>query len=135
MSGNELMDLAVLERKKYNYLNEVLDLTEQIGQAADRNDQVAMRMLVAMRQDPILSLAEVDDTAKTRLEGLDREERERLEELRSGADQARNDAERTFLEQSGRTRRLLERVVELDRRLSIRLGGKNSFYSKTETKP
>ena len=70
MSGNELMDLAVLERKKYNYLNEVLDLTEQIGQAADRNDQVAMRMLVAMRQDPILSLAEVDDTAKTRLEGL-----------------------------------------------------------------
>lgn len=130
MSGNELMDLAVLERKKYNYLNEVLDLTEQIGQAADRNDQVAMRMLVAMRQDPILSLAEVDDTAKTRLEGLDREERERLEELRSGADQARNDAERTFLEQSGRTRRLLERVVELDRRISLRMAGGQSFYKK-----
>lgn len=130
MSGNELMDLAVLERKKYNYLNEVLDLTEQIGQAADRNDQVAMRMLVAMRQDPILSLAEVDDTAKTRLEGLDREERERLEELRSGADQARNDAERTFLEQSGRTRRLLERVVELDRRVSLQMAGDNSFYKK-----
>lgn len=130
MSGNELMDLAVLERKKYNYLNEVLDLTEQIGQAADRNDQVAMRMLVAMRQDPILSLAEVDDTAKTRLEGLDREERERLEELRSGADQARNDAERTFLEQSGRTRRLLERVVELDRRVSLRMAGGQSFYKK-----
>ena len=128
MSGNELMDLAVLERKKYNYLNEVLDLTEQIGLAADRNDQVAMRMLVAMRQDPILSLAEVDDTAKTRLEGLDREERERLEELRSGADQARNDAERTFLEQSGRTRRLLERVVELDRRISLRMAGDHSFY-------
>ena len=122
MSGNELMDLAVLERKKYNYLNEVQDLTEQIGQAADRNDQVAMR------QDPILSLAEVDDTAKTRLEGLDREERERLEELRSGADQARNDAERTFLEQSGRTRRLLERVVELDRRISLRMAGDHSFY-------
>lgn len=132
MSGNELMDLAVLERKKYNYLNEVLDLTEQIGQAADRNDQVAMRMLVAMRQDPILSLAEVDDTAKTRLEGLDREERERLEELRSGADQARNDAERTFLEQSGRTRRLLERVVELDRRVSFRMAGENSFYKKNK---
>ena len=130
MSGNELMDLAVLERKKYNYLNEVLDLTEQIGQAADRNDQVAMRMLVAMRQDPILSLAEVDDTAKTRLEGLDREERERLEELRSGADQARNDAERTFLEQAGKTRRLLERVVELDRRVSLRMAGGQSFYKK-----
>ena len=81
-----------------------------------------------MRQDPILSLAEVDDTAKTRLEGLDREERERLEELRSGADQARNDAERTFLEQSGRTRRLLERVVELDRRISLRMAGDHSFY-------
>ena len=104
MSGNELMDLAVLERKKYNCLSEVLGLSQ------------------------ILSLAEVDDTAKTRLEGLDREERERLEELRSGADQARNDAERTFLEQSGRTRRLLERVVELDRRISLRMAGDHSFY-------
>ena len=127
MSGDVLMDLAVLERKKYNYLNEVLDLTGQIGQAADRNDQVALRMLVAMRQDPILSLAEVDDTAKTRLEGLDPETRERLEALCAGG-QARNEAERAFLEQSGRTRRLLERVVELDRRISLRMAGDHSFY-------
>ena len=75
-----------------------------------------------------MSLAEVDDTAKTRLEGLDRETRERLDTLRAGGDQARNDAERTFLEQSGRTRRLLERVVELDRRISLRMAGDHSFY-------
>ena len=128
MTKDDWLELTVLERKKYNYLVELQDLTGQLAENLDRNDQVSVRMLVAMRQDPILSLAEVDDTAKTRLEGLDREERERLEELRSGADQARNDAERTFLEQSGRTRRLLERVVELDRRISLRMAGDHSFY-------
>lgn len=128
MSQNALMDLAVLERKKYNYLNEVLDLTQQIGEAADRGDHVALRMLVAMRQDPMLSLAEVDDTAKTRRAGLDREVRERVEALQAG-DTARDDSERTFLEQAGRTRRLLEKVVELDRRISLRMAGEHSFYS------
>ena len=36
---SNLLDLAVLERKKYNDLNDVLDLTQQLGEALDRNDE------------------------------------------------------------------------------------------------
>ena len=117
---SNLLDLAVLERKKYNDLNDVLDLTQQLGEALDRNDEVSVRMLVAMRQDPILHLEEVNRTAKSRLASLTEEEQERIKALLAGA-AAQDDGEKTFLEQAGKARGLLERVVELDRRISLRM--------------
>ena len=41
------------------------------------------------------------------------------------------DADETvFLNQAGQTRRLLEQVVELDRRISLRMAGEHSYYQK-----
>ena len=45
MTESELLDLTVLERKKYNYLNEALDLSQQMGEALDRADQVSIQLL------------------------------------------------------------------------------------------
>ena len=85
MSGNELMDLAVLERKKYNCLSEVLGLSQQLGEAMDRNDDVSVRMLVAMRQDPLLQLQELKRAVDTKRESLSQEDRDRLSALNQGA--------------------------------------------------
>lgn len=127
--SRELLDLAVLERKKYNELSEVLDLTQQLGEALDRNDPVSARMLVAMRHDPIRRLEEVDKAAKERRRTLPDELKDRLEAILQGSP-ARSSEEKTFLEQAGKARSLLERVVELDRRVSLRMGGSDSFYHK-----
>ena len=86
-----LLDLQVLERKKYNLLNDVMDLSQQLATAMDRNDKVSVRMLVAMRQDPLTQLEEVKHNL---------------------------------------SRRLLERIIELDRRLNHRLTGDKSYYKK-----
>ena len=53
-----------------------------------------------------------------------------LEALRRGEQSPGEDGERIFLEQAGKTRRLLEQVVELDRRTSVRMAGEQSFYHK-----
>lgn len=129
MTESELMDLTVLERKKYNYLSEVLDLSKQMGEALDRADEVSMQMLLALRGDPILHLQEVDQTARSRRESLAAQDRQRLKELLDGA-QPQDQGETLFTEQSGKARRLLERVIELDKQLSLRMAGKDSFYSK-----
>lgn len=129
MTGAEWMDLTVLERKKYNDLSEALDLTGQIGEALDRSDQVSVRMLVAMRQDPIRHLEEINQTALDRRESLAEEDQERVKALLAGAE-GRTAEERLFLEQVQKARRLLERVVELDRRISLRVAGDHSFYRK-----
>lgn len=129
MTQDDWLELTVLERKKYNHLIEIQDLTRQLAESLDRSDQVSVRMLIAMRQDPIRLLAEADDNEKTRLNTLGDEAAEAVKRLRESA-QPQNGGERTFLEQSGKTRRLLEQVVELDRRVSTRMAGGQSFYHK-----
>lgn len=129
MTKDDWLELTVLERKKYNYLVELQDLTGQLAENLDRNDQVSVRMLVAMRQDPVRLLAEVDNSGKIRLAALSEEDRCRAEELLKEG-QPRDDGERVFLEQAQKTRRLLEQVVAMDRRVSMKMAGENSFYHK-----
>ena len=129
MTKGDWLDLTVLERKKYNCLSETMDLSRQMGEALDRNDQVSMRILVAMRQDPILSLEEIKKAISFKLESLPPEDQERVSALNHGAS-PRGEEETVYFNQAGSARRLLERVVELDRRLNRRLAGDNSFYSK-----
>ena len=129
MTKDDWLELTVLERKKYNYLVELQDLTGQLAENLDRNDQVSVRMLVAMRQDPVRLLAEVDNSEKIRLAALSEEDRRRAGELLKEG-QPRDDGERIFLEQAQKTRRLLEQVVAMDRRVSMKMAGENSFYHK-----
>ncbi|MCI9431769.1 MAG: hypothetical protein HFF70_04975 [Oscillospiraceae bacterium] len=129
MTKDDWLELTVLERKKYNYLVELQDLTGQLAENLDRNDQVSVRMLVAMRQDPVRLLAEVDNSGKIRLAALSEEDRRRAGELLKEG-QPRDDGERIFLEQAQKTRRLLEQVVAMDRRVSMKMAGENSFYHK-----
>ncbi len=129
MTKDDWLELTVLERKKYNYLVEFQDLTGQLAENLDRNDQVSVRMLVAMRQDPVRLLAEVDNSGKIRLAALSEEDRRRAGELLKEG-QPRDDGERIFLEQAQKTRRLLEQVVAMDRRVSMKMAGENSFYHK-----
>ena len=59
MTKGDWLDLAVLERKKYNCLSEVMDLSRQMGEALDRSDDVSVRMLLALREDPLVQLQEL----------------------------------------------------------------------------
>lgn len=129
MTKSDWLDLTVLERKKYNCLSEVMDLSQQMGEALDRNDGVSMRMLVAMRQDPLLQLQELKQAIDFKEASLLPEERERVSALRQGAS-PQGEEETTYHGQAGAARRLLERIVALDQRLNRRLAGEKSFYAQ-----
>ena len=122
------MDLAVLERRKHNYLAEVLELSRQMGEAADRGDQVSLNMLIALRQEPILRLEELKGLVDARWGELSREEQEQVARLLRGEGAPSGEGERTFLDQAEGARRLLKQVLEVDRRVSLRLAGSASFY-------
>lgn len=129
MTKNDWLDLTVLERKKYNLLSEVMDVSQQLGEAMDRNDDVSVRLLLAMRQEPILKLEEVQRAVSLKREALSPEDLERVAAL-NGSAAPQSEEETTYRGQAGSVRRLLERVLELDERLNRRMGGKNSFYSQ-----
>ena len=129
MNASDWLDLTVLERKKYNYLNETLDLTQQIGSALDHNDQISLKMLLAMRQEPIMYLEELKQTIQARRQDLPPEDQERVQALLSGAS-PRTQEENTFVQQAATVIRLLQRVIELDRAVNLRLTGSSSIYTK-----
>ena len=129
MTKSDWMDLAVLERKKYNLLSEVLDLSQQLGEALDRNDDVSVRLLVSMRQDPILQLEEVKRALEFKQGSLALEEQERVNAL-NGQDEPADEDEAIYWNQAGTARRMLERVLDADRRLNRRMAGENSFYAR-----
>ena len=59
MTG-EWIELLVQLRKRYTVLSEIYDLTTQMGEALDRNDQTSFSMLLAMRQEPVLLAQEYE---------------------------------------------------------------------------
>ena len=129
MNASDWLDLTVLERKKYNYLNETLDLTQQIGSALDHNDQISLKMLLAMRQEPIMYLEELKQTIQARRQDLPQEDQERVQAILSGSS-PRTQEENTFVQQAATVIRLLQRVIELDRAVNLRLTGSSSIYNK-----
>ena len=124
-----LLDLQVLERKKYNLLNDVMDLSQQLATAMDRNDQVSVRMLVAMRQDPLTQLEEVKHSLSRRLLEFSPDDQDLAHRLLQG-EAGSSPREQAVADQSNVNRRLLERIIELDRRLNHRLTGDKSYYKK-----
>ena len=64
MQQNDLMDLLMLEKKIYNSLNEVQDLTRQLAEAlGERPEQVALAIRAGQ---PAISLTPAADTEDAR---------------------------------------------------------------------
>lgn len=116
-------DALAQARRLGSLLNEILDLTRQLAETIDRNDQVSTRMVLAMREEPIRK-ADAADRAmkKQRAQIDDPDERTWFSGLLTGrcapddGPQARALAERMAL-----NARTLQQVRDLDGVLSRKL--------------
>ena len=129
MTEKTVMDALVQMKRTGNLLNELEDLTRQLGQAIDRNDQVSMQMLVAMREEPLGKLQAADQAVREQLEALhDTEEAADLAALLNGGPppQPGERAQQMLCEQVAANRRRLSQIIELDKVLNQRLGRENA---------
>lgn len=119
-----IMAAVSTERKRYNALTEVMELTQELSQAIQRQDQVSVQMFLSMRQEPINQLWE--------LQALQRKQciaQPGLEALLSGTQAGQTPIAQSLVKLAEQNRSLLERIRQADRQISIRLGGKKSFYT------
>ena len=119
----ELLDLRkaqVQQKRIYTLLNEVLDLSGQLAQALDRNDQTTVQMLVSMRKEPILQLSQARLALLEQRDGLSEADRERFSALLNGA-AAQTEAESPLAEQVQMNNRVLTRVLDLDKAINFKL--------------
>ena len=124
MTG-EWIELLVQLRKRYTVLSEIYDLTTQMGEALDRNDQTSFSMLLAMRQGPVL-LAQAHQKNMQRIcESHPLKQQKRWKSL-LGGDAPLDDQERLVVNQLEQNKRVIGRLVPLDERIYKALNAKKN---------
>ena len=126
MEASTLLDAHVQAKRIYNLLNEVMDVSRQMAEAMDRDDQVAIQMLVSMREEPVHRLRQARRALKEQRDALEPEAALRLTQLLNG-EEAETEAEAPLAAQIGANRRLLEQVLELERVLNRKLTREKSI--------
>ena len=133
MTKKTVRDALVQMKRTGNLLNELEDLTRQMGEAIDRNDQVSLQMLIAMREEPLGKLQAADQAVRDQMELLpDKLEAAQLASMLNGGPPADPD-ERTqqqLCEQVASNNRRLKSVIELDRQLNQRLARDDSAHRR-----
>lgn len=129
MDSDVLDELFLKERHLYVKLTEFESITIQLGEAVDRRDEVSVRMLLNMRDEPANQLQEIDQYLRRRLLELPEDDAIRGRELLEGAPQEQPEEAR-LCAQVSQNQRLLKRCMELDRRINTRVGSNRSFYAK-----
>ena len=127
MEALTLLDAHVQAKRIYSLLNEVMDISRQMAEAVDRDDQVAIQMLVSMREEPVHKLRQARRALKEQRDALEPKSALRLSQLLNG-EGAETEAEAPLAAQIGANRRLLEQLLELDRVLNRKVTREESIY-------
>ncbi len=127
METTALLDAHVQLKRVYTALNEALDLTRQLADAVDRDDQVSAQMLISMRQEPTDKLAGAQQALAQQQLALALDDAKRLSALLKGA-AAETGAEVPLADQVGANQRVLRQLVELDRVVNRKLAREKSVY-------
>ena len=115
--NEQWMKLLVQLRKRYTALTETLDLTMQMGEALDRNDRTSFSMLLAMRQEPVLRMQELDGNIR-RIVEIDAPDIEARWRALVRGDNPQNADEQMIVNQMQQNKRVIERLVPIDSRIS-----------------
>lgn len=128
MKSETLMDALVLTKRMGNLLNEIMDLSQQMAEAVDRNDEVTVGMLISMRSEPMEKLKTADQTLHKLIDSLaGTEDGERLTSLLNGREVAEG-MEEALAKQAASNTRLLEKIAALERILNQKITRDKSIF-------
>lgn len=127
MEASALMNIHVQLKRIYTALNETYDLTRQLAEAVDRNDQVTVQMLVAMRQEPVEKLRRGQQVLDQLKAALPQEVQGPMEALLKGSGTPAPE-EAALANQAAINQRLLKQLVDLDRIVNRKVTREKSIY-------
>lgn len=127
MEMSALLNAHVQLKRAYTALNEALDLTRQLAEAVDRDDQLTVQMLVSMRQEPTDKLFRANQALDQQRRDLSEADAGRLSALLKGA-AAETEEEEPLVSQVGLNQRTLKQLVDLDRVVNRKLTREKSIY-------
>lgn len=123
--NEQWMKLLVQLRKRYSALTETYDLTVQMGEALDRDDRTSFSMLLAMRQEPVLRMKELDENIRRIVENDAPDIESRWRALTRG-DAPQDADEQMVVKQMQQNKRVIDRLVPIDSRMNQVLSERKS---------
>ena len=125
-----MTEILMLVKRIGTLFNEVIDLSKQLGEAIDRRDEVAIKMVLAMRSEPIEKLMIADRSLRELLMSLESgEESARIRAILNGdEDKATTEQEKLLAEQAAMNIRAHQKLLELDGVLNRRIAKDKSIY-------
>lgn len=127
-----MIEFLKLYQRKYNAVSEIQRLTEEMGDLLSKNDKVSVQLVIKMRQDEMDQADKCNGAIAILEDEMNPDDRSRLQQLteNGGSNNIAETFEEKKLQEIVRNIKLvLQKTVELDKRLSSRIAGKDSFYS------
>ena len=122
-------EILVLTKRIGNIFHELRDLTTQMATALDRRDEVSVKMLIAMRNEPIERLTIADRALREHLTQLDEDEAQRIRAILNGDEASAVDPlEKILAPQASMNIRAHSKLVELDKVINRKIAQDKSIY-------
>lgn len=125
-----LTEVLTMQQRNCVQMLEIEKLTKEISDALSRSDMESAQLLLGMREDEMVKAYESRHGIQAVLDAVDIKTREELRALLNGTERAAlEDFESKKIFELGRQiQKTLERTIELDKAVSCKLAGKDSYY-------
>ena len=118
-------------QKKYNKVNEFQDITKQMAASLQRNDLYSFQLLMNMRTELMIDIENMDYAEEELIKSLSEDDEKQIRSALSkemeGKQFATSDLQR-INDIYNKTKRSLQNTVQVDKAISLKVGGENSFY-------
>ncbi len=117
-------------QRRYRGMSEIERLTKELADTLSSGDRESAQLLLNMRQSEMEKVGDVDHALREMLHVLEPEKREYIAGLMNGNEQSGYDSpeEEKIVRMAEQTSRILERIIVVDKILSQKLAGKDSYY-------
>lgn len=130
MEDSMLIEILKEMQKKYHSILEIERITQDIGDSLSRNDRAMVQMLLGMRQEELDQVSICDKNIGCLASALPPLEAAQVFNwIKGKADRKpHNPMAEKLVEKGNSIQLVLKRTIDIDRHISIRLAGKDSYY-------
>lgn len=134
MNEELLMEILKQSKRNFNHVNEIYRLTRELGDALSRNDKVSAQMLLGMRGEEMAGADSCKRNIQLLLEQTGIQDEDRLECLLSESGDGNPENCMKIIKQirdiSDKARNILRDTIAVDKQVSRKLAGEESYYGK-----
>ena len=123
----QIEEIAGKLEKKYTGFVEISRLTKELDDLLKNNDRDSVNMVMKMRGEEMDKISVIDEDINRACSLISAQYREYINNY-NDFDSFPEELER-IISIKKRNRRVLEKIIEIDKRISVRLAGNKSFYS------